>query len=274
MKEKIIDISEHNGTIDFAKVKESGINKAILRIGWIGNKDNHTIDKKFNEYYSKCRYYNIKVGIYVYSYCNNLKAIKSACRWVEKNLYNKTIDLPVFIDLEDTTIYPLSQKELTDHAVEFCKYFENLGYKSGVYASKYWFNNKLDINKLLNYKIWLAEWNGQENHTFKYRVDLWQYTSDGHVDGIKTRVDMNYCLCECNNSEKKEEFEVAKVYKNGSTRETVFADSNCTKVIGSLNINEKCECLGIVNNRYIVKYKVDGADNYKVGFVRYNGGIK
>ena len=74
--------------------------------------------------------------------------------------------------------------------------------------------------------------------------------------------------------EKKEEFDMAKTYKNGSTKETVYADSACSKVIGSLDTYEQCECLGIVNGRYIVKYKVNGTNNYKVGFVVYSGGVK
>lgn len=74
--------------------------------------------------------------------------------------------------------------------------------------------------------------------------------------------------------EKKEEFEMAKTYRNGSTKETVYVDSLCSKVIGSLDPREQCECLGIANSRYIVKYKVNGTNNYKVGFVKYNGGIK
>ena len=73
---------------------------------------------------------------------------------------------------------------------------------------------------------------------------------------------------------KEEEFEMAKTYKNGSTRETVYADSSCTKVIGSLDTWEICECIGIVNKRYIVKYKINGTNNYKVGFVKYSGGVK
>ena len=67
---------------------------------------------------------------------------------------------------------------------------------------------------------------------------------------------------------------MAKTYKNGSTIEKVFADSNLTKEIGSLNKYETCECLGTVNNRYIVKYKVNDTNNYKVGFVKYSGGVK
>ena len=73
---------------------------------------------------------------------------------------------------------------------------------------------------------------------------------------------------------KEEEFEVAKVYKNGSTPEKVYADTNLTKQVGSLDKYEQCECLAIVNGRYLVKYKVNGTNNYKCGFVKYSGGVK
>lgn len=72
----------------------------------------------------------------------------------------------------------------------------------------------------------------------------------------------------------KEEFEVAKVYKNGSTPEKVYADTNLTKQVGSLDKYEQCECLAIVNGRYLVKYKVNGTNNYKAGFCKYSGGVK
>ena len=68
--------------------------------------------------------------------------------------------------------------------------------------------------------------------------------------------------------------EEMKTYCNGSTSENVYSDSNCTKKIGSLNPREKCDCFGIYNNRAIVKYKVDGLDNYKVGFCKWLGGVK
>lgn len=73
---------------------------------------------------------------------------------------------------------------------------------------------------------------------------------------------------------KEEEFEVAKVYKNGSKPEIVYADTNLTKQVGSLDKYEQCECLAIVNGRYLVKYKVNGTNNYKCGFCKYSGGVK
>lgn len=68
--------------------------------------------------------------------------------------------------------------------------------------------------------------------------------------------------------------EVNLPYHNGSTPETVFADLNLTKKIGSLDKYESCQCLGKFNGKYIVKYKINGTENYKVGFVRYSGGVK
>ena len=281
---KVIDISEHNGSIDFEKVKKAGIDTCIIRIGWIGNKENHTLDKKFEEYYKLAKENNFKIGFYVYSYCRNSATVLQGAEWCIRQLKNKYSDLPVFIDLEDNTIKNLGKEELTQHAIVFCNKLKKSKYDVGVYASLDWFKNKLNINELLDYKIWLAEWTNKENHSFKYKVDLWQYTSKGKINGINTNVDISKCLCEfvenveniVENVEKsqKEEFEVSKTYKNGSTIEKVYSDSNLTKEIGSLNKYETCECLGIVNNRYIVKYKINNTNNYKVGFVKYSGGVK
>ena len=275
---KIIDISEHNGIINFKKVKDDGIDGVIIRVGWIGNSKNHTIDKKFEENYKKAKEVGLKIGFYVYSYCKSVGALRSGVDWLLNIIENRSCNLPVFLDLEDNTIKDIGSQNLTNQAVQFCKILENSGYKSGVYASRYWFLNILDINKLLNYKIWLAEWNGKENHTLGYKVDLWQYTSKGKVNGINTNVDMNKCLCDCVEENKEkikngDDVEV-KTYQNGSTPENVFADINLTNKIGSLNPKEKCDCLGIFKNRPIVRYKIDNSNNYKIGFVEWLGGVK
>ena len=65
-----------------------------------------------------------------------------------------------------------------------------------------------------------------------------------------------------------------RVYQNGSTPENVYADTNCTNKIGSLNPREKCDCFGIFNERAMVRYKVDGTNNYKIGFCKWLGGVK
>lgn len=278
---KGIDISEHNGNIDFVKVKQNGIEFVIIRLGWVGNKNNHTIDKKFNDYYYKAKSTGLKIGFYVYSYCKSIEAIRSGADWVIDKLENKEFDLPIFLDLEDSSIIECGKENLTEQAIQFCTILQNLGFKSGIYANKDWFLNKLNINKLLNYKIWLAEWNGKDNHTLGFKVDLWQYSSDGKINGINGRVDLNKCLCNCEDSNNNQETsknngvdEEVKVYQNGSTPETVYSDVNCTNKIGSLNRYEQCDCLGIFQNRAIVRYKIDNQNNYKVGFVKYLGGVK
>lgn len=68
--------------------------------------------------------------------------------------------------------------------------------------------------------------------------------------------------------------EEMKTYQNGRTEETVYADTNCTIKIGSLNPREKCDCYGIFNYRAVVRYKVDGTENYKIGFCKWTGGVK
>lgn len=72
----------------------------------------------------------------------------------------------------------------------------------------------------------------------------------------------------------KEDFEIVKTYKNGSTPETVYADTSKKTKIGKLNAYETCECLGKVDNMYIVRYKIDDTSHYKVGVVSYSGGVK
>ena len=224
-----IDLSEHNGNIDFSQVKNDGVNFIILRLGWIGNKNNHTLDKKFDEYYKLAKNVGLQIGAYVYSYCKTVSSMESGAKWVIDQLKYKNIELekPIFIDLEDNSIIECGKDNLTKQCLKFCEMIEQNGFSSGIYANKNWFTNYLDINQLGKYKIWLAEWNGKENHTANFNVDLWQYTSSGKVNGINTRVDMNYCLnCEVNSEEitgKKSNEEIANevikgLWGNGEDR--------------------------------------------------------
>ena len=76
-----------------------------------------------------------------------------------------------------------------------------------------------------------------------------------------------------NNIEKGSD-EIVRTYQNGSTSENVYADTNCTIKVGSLNSREKCDCFGIFNDRAMVRYAVDGTKNYKIGFCKWIGGVK
>lgn len=91
---------------------------------------------------------------------------------------------------------------------------------------------------------------------------------------------MNKCLCNCKENNEQDSIKEngdevqVKIYQNGTTFEPVYSDTNLTNKIGSLNPKESCECLGIYQNRPIVRYKVDGKNNYKIGFVKWLGGVK
>lgn len=273
---KGIDVSKYNGTIDFAQIKSSGIEFVIIRLGWIGNKNNHTIDTKFEENYKNAKAQGLAVGCYVYSYVENSEAMENAISWVKEKLKGKTFNYPLFLDVEDNQISNIDKTTLTNLCKQFCNSFTN--YVTGIYANKHWFENKLNVNELTNYKIWLAEWNNQNMHTAKFKVDMWQYSSIGKVNGIVGNVDMNYCLnCDENGTMTGEIIggdEEVKTYQNGSTREDVFSDTNLTNKIGYLNPRESCDCFGIFNNRAMVRYKVDNSNNYKIGFCKWLGGVK
>ena len=190
-----IDVSSYQNKINWVEVKQAGIDFAILRLGWIGNKENHTIDTFFNENYETCKRLGIPVGIYVYSYCESEEAVISGAKWTIEQLKGKTIKYPIYIDMEDDQISGLDKEKLTNISITFCEQLKKSGYsKVGVYANKNWLTNKLDASKLSKYNIWLAHYTVGGNQTdYSGKYDMWQYTSSGTVQGIIGRVDMNYC---------------------------------------------------------------------------------
>lgn len=189
---KGIDVSSHQSRINWVDVKQDGIDFAILRLGWIGNKNNHTIDTFFNENYEACKRLGIPVGVYVYNYCESEEAVTSGAKWVLDQLKAKKLTYPVYIDMEDSQISGLDKEKLTNISKTFCEEIKKGGYsKVGVYANKNWLINKLDANQLSSYNIWLAHYTSKTDYAGKYQI--WQYTSSGSVKGIIGRVDMNYC---------------------------------------------------------------------------------
>ena len=190
-----IDVSYHNGKIDWKKVKDSGIDFVILRLGWIGNKENHTLDKNFIEYYNECKKLGMGIGIYVFNYCESEEAAKSGAKWVLnqlKILKIKTVDLPIFIDMEDdrNDLHKLGKEKLTKICVSFNTIIQKANFKAGVYASKSWFYNYLNASELeKKYYIWLANYGTSTEYTGEYV--MWQYTDVGKVDGISGNVDIN-----------------------------------------------------------------------------------
>lgn len=187
---KGIDVSAWQGTIDWEKVK-SQINYAILRLGFIGNKNNHTLDKQFERNYSECKRLGIPVGVYIYNYCNSEQTIKSGAEWTIKKLTGKSLELPVYIDMEDTTLQGLGKEKLTNMCIAFNSIIEKSGFWAGVYANAYWFNNLLNKEEIKRrYTTWIAHYDVNiEKYNGEY--DMLQYSSKGAVNGMNGNIDMN-----------------------------------------------------------------------------------
>ena len=155
-----IDVSQHQGLINWEKVKDQ-IDFAILRICWIGNKRNHTMDAMFDYNYNECKRLGIPVGGYVYSYAESKDAVIDGADFVLNNTQDKEFELPIFLDLEDQQISGIDVEEQTYNAIEFCNFIEQYSdCKGGVYANLNWFNNHLNKEELFDNGIdcWIAHW--------------------------------------------------------------------------------------------------------------------
>jgi GH25 family lysozyme M1 (1,4-beta-N-acetylmuramidase) len=194
MKIKGIDVSKHQGTIDWDKVKKSGIDVAIIRCGYGINKVSQD-DSQFERNYKETKRAGIKVGVYLYSYATNVTQARSEAQHVLRLLQNKELDYPVFYDLEDEkTTGKCSRALIADIAEAFCNAIIIAGYKVGIYANKNWFTNILTDARFNQWNKWVAQYNNECTYQGSYTA--WQYSSSGKVEGISGKVDMDEFYCD------------------------------------------------------------------------------
>ena len=190
MSYKGIDVSRsYQGNIDWNKVKEN-IDFAILRLGWIGN-TNHSLDTKFETYYRDCKSAGIPIGVYVYNYCNSQERARNGAEWAINQLKDKSIDLPIYIDMEESSIENLGKDNLTNICIAFNTVIENAGYWAGVYANLNWYTNYLNKDTIkARYTTWVAHYGiSQDRYVGQY--DMLQYSDTGKISGISGNVDMD-----------------------------------------------------------------------------------
>lgn len=189
-KARCVDLSEWNGDIDFNKVKKSGVTCVILRAGY--GKDDNQEDNKFNEYYRQAKNAGLNVGAYWYSYATTIDAAKAEVRNCMKTIRGKEFDLPVFLDVEEYRQAVLPRRTLTDIISTFCDGIKSYGYDVGMYSAKSMLVDSAYPDELSSkYLIWIAAPNTSYSDLPSY-VDLWQYSWNGKVDGIRNDVDLNY----------------------------------------------------------------------------------
>ena len=188
---KGIDVSEFQGFINWDKVKADGIEFAILKLGNIYDYDANYKDSKFETNYKNARAQGIKIGAYIYNYCNTVDTLKEGLEWAIEKLDGKKFDMPIYLDMEDKDIQGETVETLTEQCNEFAKYVKSKGYQVGVYANANWLKNELNPNEFdKDISVWAAQYYKECQYTGKY--DIWQYTSSGKVDGVSGNCDMNY----------------------------------------------------------------------------------
>ena len=188
-----IDVSEHQGRIDWNAVKASGIDFAILRVGFGAPSWGGRVDYQFNRNISECERLGIPYGVYIYSYAFDNQQAADEASMVINCLSGHNPRLPVYYDLEDSSIIANGrQTGIASRAQVFCNRISAAGYEPGIYANLNWFNNILtdSVFKSSSWDHWIAQYNSQCDYTGNY--SFWQYKSNGKVPGINGNVDMNY----------------------------------------------------------------------------------
>lgn len=188
-----IDISKHNTISNYNDIQTDF---AILRCGYgVQYLPDKQKDKLFDSNYENLKG-KIPLGAYYYAYANEPGEGKKEAENCLKYIAEKEFELPIFYDIEDNSIQGLSTEDLTSIVREFVDVIKDAGYKPGIYASKYWLENEIDVSKFDDCTIWCASYgtnNGEAQEKAKYsgRHEIWQYTSRGFVQGINGYVDKN-----------------------------------------------------------------------------------
>lgn len=195
-----VDVSEWQGNIDWAKVKNSGVSFAIIRCGYGSNKSNYDDDQFLNNV-KGARANGIDIGIYLYSYADDVNDATSEAQHVlrlldEANLSPSDLAYPVFYDLEDDSVLALSASQKGQLATKFCNAITSAGYEVGIYSNLNWWSNFLTDSAFdnSNWYRWAARYPGSNKATSSgvSGTDIWQFSDCGHVDGISGNVDMNF----------------------------------------------------------------------------------
>lgn len=186
-----IDVSRYQENIDFEKVKNSGVEFVMIRIGvQSGAKKDVSIDSYYLENIKKAKEAGLLVGVYLYSTAISPEIAKEQAKWVIKTLDGVKLDFPIAFDWENWQYfreYEISLYDLSKSYLSFAKEIEKNGYKAMLYGSKYYLENMwLDKG---NYPVWLAHYTDKTNYSGDHI--MWQYSAIGEVDGINSAVDLD-----------------------------------------------------------------------------------
>lgn len=193
-----VDLSKYNGNVDFSKLKDAGVNFAMLRLGSRGyGSGTITLDDKFVEYAQNAALAGIYTGAYFYSSAiNEAEAIEEA-NYIVGAVSGFNIKYPIAIDVEKVTgdtsrTEKLTVAERTAIVKAFCDTVKGYGYNPIIYAHRDLLISGLNLEDLDSYDVWLCDYSTKTD--YPYRFSLWQFTQDGKVQGIDGNVDLDLCF--------------------------------------------------------------------------------
>lgn len=197
-----VDVSHHQGNINWNKVKEQGYEFAFLRIGYRGYGIEGSIkkDREFENNYKNAIDAGLDVGVYFFSQAINESEAEEEALFVLSVLNGKELQLPIVYDPESilddkARTDDVTREQFTKNTERFCSLIKESGYKPMIYSNMLWEAFKLDLS-VLDYPIWYADY--EDKPQTPYHFSCWQYTNTGRVDGISGDTDLNIMLIEKN----------------------------------------------------------------------------
>lgn len=192
---KGIDVSSHQGVIDWEQVAGDGVEFAFIRVGFrgYGSAGKLVVDEMFHTNIQGAKQAGVKVGVYLFSQAITEEELDEEADMVLENIAPYQLDCPVVYDVEmvsgDGRMNKLTPEERTNLTLRFCQKMEQAGYKPMIYHNTEMAAIRIDYAALEAYDKWYAAYN--KRMFFPYEFKVWQYSDKGKVQGIKTAVDMN-----------------------------------------------------------------------------------
>lgn len=191
-----IDVSHHQGNIDWNAVKSEGYDFAILRIGYRGYGETGSLnaDKKFETYYNQAKAAGLKIGVYFFAQAINEEEAKEEAQFVIDILDGRQLDLPVVYDPEsilddEARTDNVSGEQFTKNTRMFCETILENGYEPMIYANMLWEAFELDLSQLTDYPLWYADYEPVPQTPYAFKC--WQYSNTSKVKGIDGEVDLD-----------------------------------------------------------------------------------
>lgn len=194
-----IDISCYSGDVDWKKVKDSGVDFVMVRLGGrlYGDSGELFKDDRAAEYIKGAQAVGIKAGGYFFSQATTTNEAIEEADYVKKILGDIKPDFPIAYDWEiikeeEARTDKVSAAQATENARSFCQQTASYGYTPMIYSTSRELYFKYDLSKLADYDIWYCEY--ANTPEFYYQFSMWQFSDHGTVDGIEGNVDLNICF--------------------------------------------------------------------------------